>query len=65
MDSKRKPFAELKKGFKLELVCEECGLQTNTLYAKPVDGMLLCRECAEIHNRRVRLKQADEEFGDV
>ncbi len=52
------------KKFKLELVCEGCGLYTNQVY-KANDSSLLCFECLEAHKRRTRLMKADEEFGDT
>ena len=57
---KPKPWMELDTNFVLELRCEECGFQTNTLWT--FEELLYCSECEEAKRRRARLLQVDEEW---
>lgn len=45
---------------KLELVCEECGCQTE--YLEIHKTIMYCKECADARRRRERLKKADREW---
>lgn len=45
---------------KLELVCEECGFQTEQLEVRK--HIMYCNECADAQRRRERLKKADKEW---
>jgi len=48
---------------KLELVCEECGFQTE--YLEIQGYVFYCGECMEAVKRRARLKQADLEWEEI
>ena len=54
----KRPYKELG----LKSCCETCGFETNDLYR--CDDSLSCHACLESIERRLRLKQADIEFGD-
>lgn len=58
---KAAPWAELEKNFELTMHCEVCGFETNDLFTG-MDEELQCRECAEANDRRIKLKQSEEEF---
>lgn len=45
---------------KLELCCEECGIQVTTLFT--INKFFCCKECAESKMRRAKLIQAEKEF---
>lgn len=51
------------QGPKLELICEECGIQTEYL---EIEGYVFyCNECMDAVKRRARLRQADLEWEEL
>lgn len=55
-----KPWQDLEKNFRLELKCEECGFQSNSLSV--VEDILCCQECEEAKVRRARFLQEEAEW---